>query len=200
MRGFTTFLIASSLVVLAAGPTTAGEAPTVLAEGNAFTPEKLRLPGWGAVVWMNCDDVSHTSTSTQGFWDFNIPAVACGWAFRGGDPNQHTFYGAGTYPYACTLHPSMVGRVRLPVFASASAIVIGNSVTLQLSGPAEGTQTYDVQRRYGSGDWVTIKNDIKRKQLSLTPKKTGTYRFRARTSIGDSTSNWSPAATVTVSA
>lgn len=72
--------------------------------GNrAYAPDDLTVAVGTTVTWMNADSVSHTSTSDATGW--NSGAVAPGGQFS--VPFQTT----GTFPYHCTIHPGMVGRV-----------------------------------------------------------------------------------------
>jgi plastocyanin len=59
----------------------------------------------GTVVWMNNDTTAHTSNADGGAWSSG--SIAPGGQF------SHTFPSAGTFPYHCTLHPSMIGTVNV---------------------------------------------------------------------------------------
>jgi plastocyanin len=58
-----------------------------------------------SVTWINNDSTTHTSTSDGGTWDSG--SIAPGRAF------SQRFSAAGTFPYHCTLHPGMVGTIRV---------------------------------------------------------------------------------------
>jgi plastocyanin len=72
--------------------------------GNrAFTPPDLTVDAGATVTWMNTDRDSHTSTSDAPGW--NSGTISPGQQF------SFTFQSAGTFPYHCSIHPGMVGRV-----------------------------------------------------------------------------------------
>jgi len=77
------------------------QAYTVNIQNNAFNPSSLQIPAGSTVKWVNLDPVQH---ETKG----NV--------FDSGPLNQngvfeHTFNQAGTYNYACAIHPSMQGTI-----------------------------------------------------------------------------------------
>ena len=85
----------------------AGDAPVtgvteVAAEGDHFSPAAIQVPAGTTVTWeFNDRFVPHDVT-------------ADGWS--SGDPQRsgsytHTFDQPGTYPYRCTVHDGMTGRV-----------------------------------------------------------------------------------------
>jgi plastocyanin len=74
----------------------------VAAEDNHFSPAAIQVPAGTTVTWE--------------FKDRFVPhdVTADGWS--SGDPQRggrfaHTFADPGTYPYRCTLHDGMTGRV-----------------------------------------------------------------------------------------
>jgi len=87
------------------GPTSSVVIPVgAEALGNrAYTPPDLQVVPGTTVTWRNTDSVIHTSTSDMPGW--NSGTVAPGGEFSVG------FETAGTFPYHCTIHPGMVGRV-----------------------------------------------------------------------------------------
>jgi plastocyanin len=70
---------------------------------RAFTPPELNVEAGTTVTWMNTDRDSHTSTSDTPGW--NSGTISPGQQF------SFTFQAAGTFPYHCSFHPGMVGRV-----------------------------------------------------------------------------------------
>ena len=68
----------------------------------SYSPNVVTIPAGGAVTWKNNDTVAHTTTSDTGIWNQSLPA---------GDSYTRTFAAAGTYPFACTIHVGMTGRV-----------------------------------------------------------------------------------------
>jgi plastocyanin len=74
----------------------------VTAEDNRFTPAAIQVPAGTEVTW----------TFKDGF----VPHDVVGDGFSSGDPRRkgtftHTFDRPGTYPYRCTIHDGMTGRV-----------------------------------------------------------------------------------------
>src|SRR5215469_13642500 len=68
-----------------------------------FAPETVTVPLNGTVTWVNKDDIPHVIASSDGV--FKSKAL---------DTDQkysYTFTKAGTYPYYCSIHPKMVGKV-----------------------------------------------------------------------------------------
>jgi plastocyanin len=76
--------------------------PQVDAKDNRFTPPAIQVPAGTAVTWT--------------FKDGLVPHDVTGEGWSSGDPRRkgsftHTFDQAGTYPYRCTVHDGMRGRV-----------------------------------------------------------------------------------------
>ena len=72
------------------------------AKDNRFTPPAIQVPAGTAVTWT--------------FKDGLVPHDVTGDGWRSGDPQRkgtftHTFDRPGTYPYRCTVHDGMDGRV-----------------------------------------------------------------------------------------
>lgn len=97
---------------------TEGSGDTVEMTRFCMSPSTLRVEPGTTVTWKNLDPVPHN---------------VYGSAFFGGDlaPGAsvaHTFADPGTYAYACTLHPGMVG-----------AVVVGEApVPIAAVGPQAG--------------------------------------------------------------
>ena len=72
-------------------------------EGNAFDPNPVVLTTGQAVTFTNKDSVSHTVTLDDGSCDTG--------PITGGASAGLTFSTAGSYPFHCTIHPSMTGTV-----------------------------------------------------------------------------------------
>jgi plastocyanin len=70
---------------------------------NSYAPDDLNVAVGTTVTWTNVDSVVHTSTSDATGW--NSGAIDPGGRF------SVAFQTAGTFPYHCTIHPGMVGRV-----------------------------------------------------------------------------------------
>jgi plastocyanin len=84
-------------------PPPQGQSNTVSMYNMAFTPATLTVAVNTTVTWTNNDGVAHTSTSDTGVWDTgSIPA---------GGSKTTTFATVGTFPYHCSVHPMMTGKI-----------------------------------------------------------------------------------------
>lgn len=72
-------------------------------EGFAFQPGSLEVTAGTTVTWTNVDPAPHTVTAADG--SFDSGQIASGSAF------SHTFEAAGTFAYACAIHPTMTATV-----------------------------------------------------------------------------------------
>ena len=68
-----------------------------------FGPQTLTVPVGTTVTWTNADDIPHTSVSTDGVFKSKVLDTD--------EQFSYTFTKAGTYPYYCTIHPKMTGKV-----------------------------------------------------------------------------------------
>jgi plastocyanin len=72
---------------------------------TAYAPNPITVAVGGTVTWTNNDNTAHTATDDGGAW--NSGSIAPGGSF------SRTFPSAGSFPYHCTLHPNMIGTVRV---------------------------------------------------------------------------------------
>lgn len=70
---------------------------------RAYAPPELNIAVGTSVTWTNNDSEGHTSDSDAPGWTSGIIPP------RG--TFSVTFQTAGTFPYHCSIHPGMVGRV-----------------------------------------------------------------------------------------
>jgi len=84
-----------------AGSTPGGSVVTV--DNFRFSPPALTVPVGASVVWTNQDDVPHTIVSTEK--RFTSAPLDTGEKFT------FRFTEAGVYPYYCSVHPMMTGKV-----------------------------------------------------------------------------------------
>ena len=69
----------------------------------SFGPETLKVSPGTTVTWINRDDIPHTVVSTDGVFKSKV---------RDTDEKfSYTFAKPGTYPYFCSVHPKMTGKV-----------------------------------------------------------------------------------------
>ena len=80
----------------------AAETHTVRIEGMQFVPATLTVKAGDKVLWRNADLVPHTVTAA-GQFDSRTIVTEGTWSYVPGK--------AGSYPYACTLHPGMKGTL-----------------------------------------------------------------------------------------
>jgi len=104
----------SSLVVVACSSSTDNNPPPssdvsiVSSSGaGAFSPNPftISLATQTLVQWGNGTGVSHNLLEDGVAPEFSSGNIAAGGTF------SHTFTTAGSYPYHCTIHPSMVGTI-----------------------------------------------------------------------------------------
>jgi plastocyanin len=86
----------------------AQEKPTtaeVKIDNFSFGPATLTVAVGTSVTWTNRDDIPHTVVSTDDPKAFKSKVLDTDEKF------SFTFSKAGTYPYFCSLHPKMTGKV-----------------------------------------------------------------------------------------
>lgn len=69
----------------------------------SFGPTTLTVAVGTTVTWTNHDDIPHTVVSTDGVFKSKVLDTDEKFSF--------TFSKAGTYPYFCSIHPKMTGKV-----------------------------------------------------------------------------------------
>ena len=69
----------------------------------SFGPLTLTVPVGSTVTWTNRDDIPHTVVSTEGVFKSKVLDTDEKFSF--------TFSKAGSYPYFCSIHPKMTGKV-----------------------------------------------------------------------------------------
>jgi plastocyanin len=127
MTGTISVRDASGSVPEAAAAAAPADATTVTIANLAFDPAQISVQSGGAVVWTNNDSVPHTVTAADGTFDSGIfdPGARFSW----------TFDLAGSFAYACQLHPQMQGTVTVGGEASAAA----DETTAQPAGETDQT-------------------------------------------------------------
>ncbi len=72
----------------------------------AFEPATITIKPGTTVVWTNDGPTEHNTVSKKGkVWESNI--------MEKGDVYSYRFEKSGEFPYWCTLHPSMLGTVKV---------------------------------------------------------------------------------------
>ena len=95
-------LLAGSRSVMANDQPSVANAEITI-DNFSFGPETLKVSVGTTVTWTNRDDIPHTVVSTDGVFKSKV---------RDTDEKfSYTFAKAGTYPYFCSVHPKMTGKV-----------------------------------------------------------------------------------------
>ncbi len=104
----TPVVIAVLLLLAGSSSVTANDQPSaataaVKIDNFVFGPQTITVPVGTTVTWTNSDDIPHTAVSTDGVFKSKVL-----------DPDEkfsYTFTKVGTYPYYCSIHPKMTGKV-----------------------------------------------------------------------------------------
>lgn len=78
----------------------------IMIKNFAFDPPALTVKAGTVVTWTNQDGAAHTIVSDTG-----SPESFTSSPFSTGQSYSFTFTRPGTYPYHCSIHPSMTGTV-----------------------------------------------------------------------------------------
>lgn len=81
------------------------EAAEVKIDNFSFGPATLTVPIGTTITWINHDDIPHTVVSTDDPKAFKSKVLDTDEKF------SFTFSKAGTFPYFCSIHPKMTGKV-----------------------------------------------------------------------------------------
>ena len=92
------------LIVLPSAQASAAD-NVILIKHFMFTPMDLTIPAGTVVTWDNEDGEPHTVVSLTG--NFRSDAL------DEKDHFSHQFTEPGTYKYICSIHPKMVGTIRV---------------------------------------------------------------------------------------
>jgi plastocyanin len=88
---------------LANAPQAAGAPVEVKIDNFSFGPATLAVPVGTTVVWTNRDDIPHTVVSDDKIFKSKVLDTD--------EKFFYTFTKPGTYPYFCSVHPKMTGKV-----------------------------------------------------------------------------------------
>jgi plastocyanin len=75
----------------------------VVLQNISIQPADVTVAVGGTVTWANQDSVTHNLSDDAGTWSSGAMAP--------GQTYSQKFATAGTFPYHCTIHPSMTGQV-----------------------------------------------------------------------------------------
>jgi plastocyanin len=109
VASFTAAVVIAIVLLLAGSPSVAASDQSSAANAEvkidnfSFGPQTVTVPVGATVTWTNRDDIPHTVVSTDGLFNSKV---------RDTDEKfSYTFAKAGTYPYYCSVHPKMTGKV-----------------------------------------------------------------------------------------
>ena len=100
--------VAAAILALSLSPVAAAHAApapvTVKIDNFTFTPQVITIPAGTTVTWVNDDDAPHTVVADD-HKSFRSKPLDTGESY------SFTFMSAGTFPYFCSIHPHMTGKV-----------------------------------------------------------------------------------------
>jgi len=83
--------------------TVSGKSTDIMMKGSKFAPADLTVDKGTTVTWNNDDSTTHTVTAGSKVFDSGN--------LEKGKSFSYTFNEPGVFEYACTIHPSMKGKV-----------------------------------------------------------------------------------------
>ena len=165
-------------------PTASPSSPTpppdgvhVSVEDFLFDPATVPVGRGGTVVFDFVGPSHHTATDSSGLELYDSGSVG-----TGGASTWFTFEAAGVYPFVCTPHQGMGGRVSVPLrVAPASGGAHATFTLTWASNAASGDRVYDVQIRRPGSRWASWRTGVVMRTDAFTSgARGGRYRFRAR--------------------
>jgi plastocyanin len=79
------------------------DAAEVKVDNFSFGPGTLTVPVGTTVTWVNRDDIPHTVVSIEGAFKSKVLDTDQKFSF--------TFNKTGSFPYFCSVHPKMTGKI-----------------------------------------------------------------------------------------
>jgi len=105
MKPFVRFAGLAALAVLLTGAAKPRRTTAIAIDAVRFQPAEITVSVGDTVVWTNKDPFPHNVTSTDGALRSSSLAPGRSFRFRATK--------AGTFPYTCTLHPTMKGEIHV---------------------------------------------------------------------------------------
>ena len=96
-------LAAHAQTAQAAGQDSKGSTVDVKIDNFSFSPATITIPAGTTVKWTNRDDIPHTVVNDDQKFESK--------ALDTDESYSYTFTKPGTYPYFCSIHPKMTGKV-----------------------------------------------------------------------------------------
>jgi plastocyanin len=87
-------------------PIPSGVSNVIAIKDFVFNPSPLTIKAGSTVSWVNQGSATHTVNS-----DSTSPVQFASKEIKSGGSYSFTFNKPGTYPYHCSIHPSMVGTI-----------------------------------------------------------------------------------------
>jgi plastocyanin len=100
---FSIHVLAYAQSAQAAGQDSKGTTVDVKIDNFSFSPATITIPAGTTVKWTNRDDIPHTVVNDD--QKFQSKALDTDESY------SYTFTKRGTYPYFCSIHPKMTGKV-----------------------------------------------------------------------------------------
>lgn len=185
-------------------PSLAAAATTNVTVGDDFfSPSSVTIRANDQVTWSWTGNINHSSTSTQGLWDSGVHGK--------GNSFSHTFPTAGSFPYLCTVHSSiMTGKVTVQapvnvpptvtITAPANGSIFAapwNGTILASASDADGTVS-KVDFFAGSTPLGTVSNPAANLRFAITNLGPGSYSLTAVATDNLGATNTSTAVSITV--
>lgn len=104
----------------------------------SYEPSQLTVSAGTTVTWTNYGSTPHTVTSDDG--KFNSGNIAPGAQY------SYTFAQPGSYPYHCTIHPSMKGTITVTSETAASAATSAANIMATNALLVPGTSQVDISQ------------------------------------------------------
>jgi plastocyanin len=92
---------AETTAAQAAAP--AGKVVEVKVDNFSFSPQTITIAAGTTVIWTNRDDIPHTVVSDDKVFKSKVLDTD--------EKFSYTFDKAGNFPYFCSVHPKMTGKV-----------------------------------------------------------------------------------------
>lgn len=200
MRSVRTFMATAAAIVTALALTPAAHAGSAIDQLDvhdfAFNPATSNQLVGGVLDWHNSGLYTHqpVQNGPLSLWK-SKPVMA------GHTTATVTMFAAGTFAYHCQIHPNMKGTIRVPVTTNISSGSVGDTITIRLASRSHPKFTFNVQRRLGTGAWVTFKTGVTGLTVTYHATAPGAYQFRAKLlrPAAHAASLFSPPANVTIS-
>jgi plastocyanin len=92
-----------SLGFASAAPQAQPASVQVKIDNFSFSPATITVPAGTTVTWTNADDIPHTVVSDDKVFKSKVLDTD--------EKFSYTFTKPGAYPYFCSIHPKMTGKV-----------------------------------------------------------------------------------------